>query len=93
MNKQHLKNIIVLVVFTMIFSLFPINHSKAEGIDSEGVVIEIEDILVSELAKENISVNSLEISTESLTLETSLDNANGDTTEITVEVEPGENYL
>ncbi|MFD6438538.1 SAR2788 family putative toxin [Peribacillus sp. NPDC060186] len=95
MNKKSLNKIIILLVFSMIVSLLPVHHPKAEEHLLKTTVEEnvIGEALEDELSEENISVENFEITTDELVLETSLENAEGQTTKVTVEVEPGADHI
>ncbi len=95
MNKKNLNKIIILLVFSMIVSLLPVNHTKAEEHLLKTTVEKsvIGEALEDELSEENISVENFEISTDELVLETSLENAEGQTSKVTVEVEPGAEHI
>ncbi|MED3888791.1 hypothetical protein P4601_02365 [Peribacillus frigoritolerans] len=53
----------------------------------------IGEALEDELSEENISVENFEITTDGLVLETSLENAEGQTSKVTVEVKPGADHI
>ena len=95
MIKKSLNKFIILIVFSLIISSFPINNkANAEEIDTTEVVVnEIQQTLEETLEEENIMVDEFEITTEKLSLTTSLEDASGEVNSVVVEVIPGENYI
>lgn len=83
--------IIILLVFFLVASLFPNNHTKAEEIDNNMIVDEevVSEMLEDSLSEENISVDNFEISNDELVLDTSMNDAEGNKVEATLNVEPG----
>ncbi|OLP65717.1 hypothetical protein BACPU_13350 [Bacillus pumilus] len=83
--------IIVLLVFLLVVSLFPDNHTKAEEIDNNMIVNEevVSKMLEDSLSEENISVDNFEVSSDELVLDTSINDAEGNKVETTLSIEPG----
>ncbi|MEK5132760.1 SAR2788 family putative toxin [Bacillus sp. FSL W8-0645] len=82
---------IILLVFLLVASLFPNNHTKAEEIDNNMIVDEevVSEMLEDRLSEENISVDNFEVSSDELVLDTSMNDAEGNKVEATLSVEPG----
>ncbi|MGD6816624.1 SAR2788 family putative toxin [Metabacillus sp. 113a] len=95
MKKQFFNNFIVLLVITLIFSSLPLNTVFAEGNTTNNSLQEtvLTNTLEKELEEENISLENLELTTEELIVETSLETANDESADATIVVEAGSDII
>ncbi|QNK87893.1 hypothetical protein H7992_22490 [Sporosarcina sp. resist] len=85
------EKLIILIVIAMVFTLFPKYQVKAQ--EDLSSLISIENQLKEELKKDNIVLKNLDISTEELTIKTTLKTVDDNLAEATIEVTPGSNIM